>query len=337
MHEGRRNVTILRSSTGAAAWATGASGPEFCALFEPFHPKPGNGRPPVGVERTPLSVPRCATGKSSAANHAPRRVRLRRCQEMRVRTILRSIGRDLPPSFNPAAANKVGRNSHLRRIVELRRVIEDETAWLPVPESLGNCDVSSCVLERCYADCGVERVFRSQRAEGILARDAAVSGPGVGNSCGVHPIGAVADETNLFLPRERAGADAVEQAEIGAQPRLRIDPEIDGIRNHVPTCCRAAPMSAAYGRSRSRESRPRPAPAERVLRQRRRFRGGCASALPEGREREQALPRRQSPTWRALQSTQPGKTALAADQYQLRLGMAAGEREHAKDGGRTAS
>jgi IS5 family transposase len=23
----------------------------LCALIEPFHPKPGNGRPPVGVER----------------------------------------------------------------------------------------------------------------------------------------------------------------------------------------------------------------------------------------------------------------------------------------------
>src|ERR1700749_4232443 len=25
--------------------------PELCALIEPFYPKPGNGRPPVGVER----------------------------------------------------------------------------------------------------------------------------------------------------------------------------------------------------------------------------------------------------------------------------------------------
>jgi IS5 family transposase len=30
---------------------TGASGSELCALIEPFYPKPGNGRPPVGVER----------------------------------------------------------------------------------------------------------------------------------------------------------------------------------------------------------------------------------------------------------------------------------------------
>jgi transposase, IS5 family len=25
--------------------------PALCALIEPFYPKPGNGRPPVGVER----------------------------------------------------------------------------------------------------------------------------------------------------------------------------------------------------------------------------------------------------------------------------------------------
>jgi hypothetical protein len=28
----------------------------LCALIEPFYPKPGNGRPPVGVERMRLGV-----------------------------------------------------------------------------------------------------------------------------------------------------------------------------------------------------------------------------------------------------------------------------------------
>ena len=41
---GRRAV-FLTEMEGVAPWVA------LCVLIEPFHPKPGNGRPPVGVEK----------------------------------------------------------------------------------------------------------------------------------------------------------------------------------------------------------------------------------------------------------------------------------------------
>src|SRR5262249_33854747 len=46
---------------------------------------------------------------------------------------------------------------------------------------------------------------------------------------------AVAGEPDPFLAGERAGAEPVEQAEIGAQSGLRIDLEVDRVGNDVPT------------------------------------------------------------------------------------------------------
>src|SRR6201981_3325372 len=40
-----RRAAVLAEMGGGGAWAA------LCALIEPFYPKPGNGRPPVGVER----------------------------------------------------------------------------------------------------------------------------------------------------------------------------------------------------------------------------------------------------------------------------------------------
>jgi Transposase domain (DUF772) len=51
VHEGRRNVRFCDPQPARQRWVTGAFGPELCALIEPFYPKPGNARPPVGVER----------------------------------------------------------------------------------------------------------------------------------------------------------------------------------------------------------------------------------------------------------------------------------------------
>src|SRR4051812_40105124 len=43
---GKCRISRTRTSSAAIVpWAV------LCALIEPFHPKPGNGRPPVGVER----------------------------------------------------------------------------------------------------------------------------------------------------------------------------------------------------------------------------------------------------------------------------------------------
>jgi len=50
-----RRPAVLRSSTGAAAWVAGASGPELCALIEPFYPKPGKW-PPAGRGRQARSA-----------------------------------------------------------------------------------------------------------------------------------------------------------------------------------------------------------------------------------------------------------------------------------------
>src|SRR5213596_831922 len=40
-----RRATFLAEMEGVVPWSA------LCALIEPFYPKPGNGRPPVGVER----------------------------------------------------------------------------------------------------------------------------------------------------------------------------------------------------------------------------------------------------------------------------------------------
>ncbi len=40
-----RRAAFLSEMERVAPWA------DMCALIEPFYPKPGNGRPPVGLER----------------------------------------------------------------------------------------------------------------------------------------------------------------------------------------------------------------------------------------------------------------------------------------------
>ena len=40
-----RRAVFLAEMEGVLPWSA------LCALIEPFYPKPGNGRPPVGVER----------------------------------------------------------------------------------------------------------------------------------------------------------------------------------------------------------------------------------------------------------------------------------------------
>ena len=44
-HRATRKAQFLARMDGLMPWA------EFCALIEPHYPKPGNGRPPVGLER----------------------------------------------------------------------------------------------------------------------------------------------------------------------------------------------------------------------------------------------------------------------------------------------
>ena len=79
--------------------------PALCALIEPFYPKPGNGRPPVGVERMlriyflqqwfNLSDPAVEEALCDAVSwHYPRRRRMPRAliEERQVRTRLAAGG-----------------------------------------------------------------------------------------------------------------------------------------------------------------------------------------------------------------------------------------------------
>ena len=52
-----RRQIFLEEMEGVVPWR------ELCALVEPHYPKPGNGRPPVGVERM-LRVYFCSSGST---------------------------------------------------------------------------------------------------------------------------------------------------------------------------------------------------------------------------------------------------------------------------------
>ena len=45
-----RRAAFLAEMERVVPWSA------LCALIEPFYPKPGSGRPPVGVERMPFSL-----------------------------------------------------------------------------------------------------------------------------------------------------------------------------------------------------------------------------------------------------------------------------------------